>query len=100
MRPINGRQIGNVGLPPGRIARICEGAATLSDILVMAIIKIIVGSVILLASFLFFLVAMSLLFAFGLLGTLFGFMVVSPLLWIFVITPAKKMINDGRKQLQ
>jgi uncharacterized membrane protein len=43
---------------------------------------------------------MSLLFAFGLLGTLFGFMVVSPLLWIFVITPAKKMINDGRKQLQ
>jgi hypothetical protein len=66
----------------------------------MAKIKIIVGSLVLLASFLFFLVAMSLLFALGILGTLFGFMVVSPLLWIFVIMPARKMINDARKELQ
>jgi uncharacterized membrane protein len=62
--------------------------------------KIAAGYVILVAGFLFLLVAMSGLYHMGILGTLFGFMVVIPALTFFVYMPAKNLINDGRKKLQ
>jgi hypothetical protein len=63
-------------------------------------VKIAAGSVILIVGFLFLLVVMSMLYQIGILGTLFGFIVVIPLLTLFVYGPARKMINEGRKEIR
>jgi preprotein translocase subunit SecD len=63
-------------------------------------VKIAAGTLILIAGFLALLVIMSTLYRIGFLGSIFGFVVVIPLLTIFVYGPAKKMINDGRKEMR